>query len=139
MRPRWCCMHKDLCFFVRGFLSCSRVNWIALNSPICGEVVASLEGNFNTECINSFDKYYYDFLYSIFLDRVKEAFEKDPDLKSLLMDDYFSKKLAESHLSWRRAIITAINHGCPVPAFSSALAYYDGFRCPLLPANLLQV
>lgn len=76
---------------------------------------------------------------SVFLDRVKEAFQKDRHLKSLLMDDYLSRKLAESHLSWRRAITAAINYGVPVPAFSSALAYYDGFRCSRLPANLLQV
>lgn len=75
----------------------------------------------------------------MFLDRVKEAFQKDSQLRSLLMDEYFSQKLAESHLSWRRAITTAINYGVPIPAFSSALAYYDGFRCPRLPANLLQV
>ena len=81
----------------------------------------------------------FTLISSVFLDRVKEAFQKDAQLKSLLMDDYFCKKLAESHSSWRRAITTAINYGVPVPAFSSALAYYDGYRCPRLPANLLQV
>ena len=56
----------------------------------------------------------FTLISSVFLDRVKEAFKKDAQLKSLLMDDYFCKKLAESHSSWRRAITTAINYGVPV-------------------------
>lgn len=55
------------------------------------------------------------------------------------MDDYFSKTLTESQVSWRNVVTTAIKHGIPIPAMSAALSYYDGYRCPRLPANLLQV
>jgi 6-phosphogluconate dehydrogenase len=79
------------------------------------------------------------FSYSTFLDHVKNAFILNPQLKNLLMDEYFIKTLADFQMSWRRVIVTAINHGIPAPAFSAALSYYDSFRCPRLPANLLQV
>ncbi|XP_046456401.1 6-phosphogluconate dehydrogenase, decarboxylating-like isoform X1 [Daphnia pulex] len=75
---------------------------------------------------------------STFLDHVKNAFILNPQLKNLLMDEYFIKTLADFQMSWRRVIVTAINHGIPAPAFSAALSYYDSFRCPRLPANLLQ-
>ena len=55
------------------------------------------------------------------------------------MDDYFSRTLAECQVAWRKVVSTAISFGIPVPAFSAALSYYDGYRCARLPANLLQV
>ncbi|MGE5617799.1 MAG: decarboxylating NADP(+)-dependent phosphogluconate dehydrogenase [Sphingomonadaceae bacterium] len=75
---------------------------------------------------------------SRFLGKIKEAFDKKPDLTNLLLDDFFSKVLIEYQPSWRRAIIQAIQHGVPTPAFSAALAFYDGYRTGRLPANLLQ-
>jgi len=73
-----------------------------------------------------------------FLGRIKEAFDKNPDLQNLLLDDYFKKVIEENQAAWREVVATAVKNGIPVPAFSSALAYYDGYRSPVLPANLLQ-
>jgi len=78
-------------------------------------------------------------MYSVFMDHVKNAFMKDSELKSLVLDDYFSRTLSESQTAWRKTVVLAINHGVPVPIFSAALSYYDGYRCARLPANLLQV
>jgi 6-phosphogluconate dehydrogenase len=75
---------------------------------------------------------------SQFLDRIQEAFERDPDLPSLLLDDYFSEVLARCQAGWRGTVQLAIERGIPVPAISSALAFYDAYRTERLPANLLQ-
>ena len=73
-----------------------------------------------------------------FLGRIKEAFDTDPNLANLLLAPYFSQAIETSQVSWRRVLTTAVTLGVPVPAFSSALAYYDGYRSERLPANLLQ-
>ncbi len=73
-----------------------------------------------------------------FLDNIKEAFDKQPDLPNLLLDDYFKKAIEISQDGWRSVIATAIQSGIPVPAFTSALAYYDGYRSARVPANLIQ-
>jgi 6-phosphogluconate dehydrogenase len=73
-----------------------------------------------------------------FLGRIKEAFDKNPDLQNLLLDDYFKKVIEANQSAWREVVATAVTNGIPVPAFSSALAYYDGYRSAVLPANLLQ-
>ncbi len=75
---------------------------------------------------------------SRFLGKIKEAYDKNPHLTNLLVDDFFSQLLNEYQASWRRAIIQAIEYGVPTPAFSTALSFYDGFRTARLPANLLQ-
>jgi 6-phosphogluconate dehydrogenase len=75
---------------------------------------------------------------SRFLGKIKEAFDKNPQLTNLLLDDFFSGVLNEYQASWRRAIIKAIEHGVPTPAFSTALSFFDGYRSERLPANLLQ-
>jgi 6-phosphogluconate dehydrogenase len=75
---------------------------------------------------------------SRFLSKIKEAYEKNPDLNNLLMDDFFSSVLNDYHMSWRQAVVHAIGYGVPTPAFSTALAFYDGYRTARLPANLLQ-
>jgi len=75
---------------------------------------------------------------SRFLGRIKEAFDKNPQLTNLLLDDFFSRTLNEYQASWRRAIIKAIEYGVPTPAFSTALSFFDGYRAERLPANLLQ-
>jgi 6-phosphogluconate dehydrogenase len=75
---------------------------------------------------------------SRFLGKIKEAFDKNPQLTNLLVDEFFSKLLNEYQPSWRRAVIQAIEYGVPTPAFSTALSFYDGFRTARLPANLLQ-
>jgi len=75
---------------------------------------------------------------SRFLGKIKEAYDKNPGLTNLLLDDFFSKLLNEYQDSWRKAIIHAIGFGVPTPAFSTALAFFDGYRSERLPANLLQ-
>jgi len=75
---------------------------------------------------------------SVFLGKIKEAFDTNPALSNLLLDPYFRKTVDTAQASWRRVIAAAISNGIPVPALSSALSYFDGFRSARLPANLLQ-
>jgi 6-phosphogluconate dehydrogenase len=75
---------------------------------------------------------------SRFLSKIKDAYNKNPQLTNLLLDDFFSKTLNHYHAAWRKAVIHAIGFGVPTPAFSTALAFYDGYRSERLPANLLQ-
>ena len=73
-----------------------------------------------------------------FLGRIKEAFDADPTLANLLLAPYFSEQIENAQAAWRRIVATAVTLGVPVPTFSAALAYYDGYRSERLPANLLQ-
>ena len=75
---------------------------------------------------------------SRFLGKIKEAYDKNPQLSNLLMDEFFNKTLNGYQASWRRAIVQAIQNGVPTPAFSTALSFFDGYRTERLPANLLQ-
>ena len=75
---------------------------------------------------------------SVFLGNIKTAYDKNAKLTNLLLDDFFSGVLNKYHESWRKALIHAIELGVPTPAFSTALAFYDGYRTERLPANLLQ-
>jgi len=73
-----------------------------------------------------------------FLDRIKEAYERDAKLDNLLLDDYFLQAVVKAEHAWRQVIALAVANGVPTPAFSSSLAYYDGLRRARGPANLLQ-
>jgi 6-phosphogluconate dehydrogenase len=73
-----------------------------------------------------------------FLDRITEAYERDPDLPLLLADPYFADAVGDGVAAWRRVVAAAATNGVPVPAFASSLAYYDGVRAERLPANLIQ-
>jgi 6-phosphogluconate dehydrogenase len=73
-----------------------------------------------------------------FLDRIREAYGKNPDLPSLLVDPYFAQTVADGQESWRRVVAMAAAAGVPVPGFGAALAYYDGLRRDRLPAALVQ-
>lgn len=73
-----------------------------------------------------------------FLDRIKEAFDADPDLENLLLTSFFDDAIQNAQESWRAVVATASVLGIPVAAFSAALSYYDGYRLARLPANLLQ-
>lgn len=75
---------------------------------------------------------------SVFLGKIKEAFDKNPELTNLLIDPFFKEKVEKAQAGWRRVVSEAVLNGIPVPAFSTALNYYDGYRCERLPANLLQ-
>ena len=75
---------------------------------------------------------------SVFLGKIKEAFDKDPDIANILLDPYFSGKLAEAQQGWRNVLCTAMLSGVPAPCMTAGLQYYDGYRCQRLPANLLQ-
>ncbi|MGO4544967.1 NADP-dependent phosphogluconate dehydrogenase [Paenibacillus sp. 2TAB23] len=72
------------------------------------------------------------------LQNIKDAYDKNPGLKNLFLDDYFKGVVESYQDAWRSVIATAVTRGIPVPAFSSALAYYDSYRSERLPANLLQ-
>jgi 6-phosphogluconate dehydrogenase len=73
-----------------------------------------------------------------FLQNIKDAYDRNPDLRNLLMDEYFGGVIAQYQDAWRQVVATAVSRGIPVPGFSSALAYYDSYRTERLPANLLQ-
>jgi 6-phosphogluconate dehydrogenase len=73
-----------------------------------------------------------------FLERIKEAFDAQPQLENLLLAPYFTQAVEQAQPAWRSVLTTAINLGLPVPAFSTALTYFDGYREARLPANLLQ-
>lgn len=75
---------------------------------------------------------------SRFLGKIKEAFDKNPKLKNLLLDDFFRGELKKTQHGWRKTIAAAAEMGLPVPCFSTALSFYDGYRSARLPANLLQ-
>jgi len=75
---------------------------------------------------------------SVFLGKIKDAFDKKPDLENLLIDPFFSKIIEDAQGSWRRVVASAVQNGIPTPAFASALSYFDGYRSERLPANLLQ-
>ncbi|HAB17469.1 MAG TPA: phosphogluconate dehydrogenase (NADP(+)-dependent, decarboxylating), partial [Verrucomicrobiales bacterium] len=75
---------------------------------------------------------------SRFLGKIKEAYDKNPKLTNLLLDDYFRAEIKKSQKGWRNVVALAVKKGIPVPAFSTALAFYDSYRNPRLPANLLQ-
>ncbi len=73
-----------------------------------------------------------------FLQKITEAYERDPTLANLLLDPYFVETIADAQAAWREVVAEAVRSGVPVPAFASALAYYAGYRHATLPANLLQ-
>jgi 6-phosphogluconate dehydrogenase len=75
---------------------------------------------------------------SVFLGKIKEAYDKNPALTNLLLDDYFRAEVESAQAAWRRVVARAVEAGIPAPAMSSALAFYDGYRRGRLPANLLQ-
>jgi 6-phosphogluconate dehydrogenase len=73
-----------------------------------------------------------------FLSKIKEAYDRAPSLPNLLLDPYFADAIQKAAPAWRKTVATAVELGVPVPAFSSALAYFDSYRSEVLPANLLQ-
>ena len=75
---------------------------------------------------------------SVFLGKIKEAFDKNPELQNLLMDDYIAETIRALLPAWREVVAYAVKVGIPMPAISSALTYFDGYTCGRLPANLLQ-
>jgi 6-phosphogluconate dehydrogenase len=75
---------------------------------------------------------------SAFLGKIKEAFDNNPSITNLLLDPFFKEKVEKAQNGWRNVVAAAVTNGIPVPAISSALGYFDGYRCEKLPANLLQ-
>jgi 6-phosphogluconate dehydrogenase len=75
---------------------------------------------------------------SAFLAEIKKAFDKNANLTNLLLDPFFKKAIKSCTRSWRKVVSTAVRKGIPAPAFSTALAFFDGLRSERLPANLLQ-
>jgi 6-phosphogluconate dehydrogenase len=75
---------------------------------------------------------------SVFLGKIKDAFDKNPELTNLLLDPFFADIVQKAQGAWRRVITTAVTMGIPAPALTTALAFFDGYRNERLPANLLQ-
>ncbi|MBR2586637.1 MAG: NADP-dependent phosphogluconate dehydrogenase, partial [Thermoguttaceae bacterium] len=75
---------------------------------------------------------------AVFLERIKDAFDANPQLDNLLLDPYFKNIVENAQPAWREVVVTAAQLGIPTPAFSTALCYYDSLRSEVLPANLLQ-
>jgi len=73
-----------------------------------------------------------------FLNRITEAYERNPDIANLMLDPFFTEIIDRSQPSWREVVSLAVNRGIPVPAFAASLSYFDGYRSERLPANLLQ-
>ncbi len=73
-----------------------------------------------------------------FLQKIKEAYDRNPKLTNLLLDPYFKKQIATAQANWRKVVALAAQAGVACPAFMSALSYFDGYRSAVLPANLLQ-
>lgn len=75
---------------------------------------------------------------SVFLGKIKDAFDEDPGISNLLLNPFFKEVMLKAQDGWRRVCAAALTNGIPVPAMTTALCYYDGYRCEKLPANLLQ-
>jgi len=75
---------------------------------------------------------------SAFLNKIKDAYDNNPEIKNLLLDPFFKDKINNCQEGWRRIASIAMTHGVPIPAMTSSLSYYDGYRSERLPANLLQ-
>ncbi|MDR3267683.1 MAG: decarboxylating NADP(+)-dependent phosphogluconate dehydrogenase [Tannerella sp.] len=75
---------------------------------------------------------------SVFLGKIKEAFDRNPQLTNLLLDPFFKEKVLAAQAGWRKVVSTAIQNGIPMPSMSAGLTYFDGYRTERLPANLLQ-
>ena len=75
---------------------------------------------------------------SVFLSKIKDAYDRNPDIKNLLLDPFFKDKINKSQEGWRRVVSIAISNGVAIPAMTSSLSYFDGYRNARLPANLLQ-
>jgi len=75
---------------------------------------------------------------SVFLGNIKTAYDKNPELDNLLLDDFFRDAIDNCQASWRKVVANAVQLGVPTPCFSTALAFYDGYRAARLPANLIQ-
>jgi 6-phosphogluconate dehydrogenase len=115
---------SKICSYAQGFVQL-QVAAAELDWPLnYGEIALLWRGG----CI----------IRAVFLDRIKEAFDADPKLENLLLAPYFADACAKAQDAWRNVVATAAKLGVPVPAFATALAYYDGYRRDRLPANLLQ-
>jgi 6-phosphogluconate dehydrogenase len=75
---------------------------------------------------------------SVFLGKINEAYDKNPNLGNLLLDPFFKDAVEKAQEAWRRVVVAAVQMGVPIPALSAALTFYDGYRSERLPANLLQ-
>ena len=75
---------------------------------------------------------------SAFLGKIKEAFDRDPNLSNLILDPYFKSVIEDCLPSWRKVVATATEYGIPMPAMNAALSWFDSYTCANLPANLLQ-
>jgi 6-phosphogluconate dehydrogenase len=115
---------SKICSYAQGFaqmrIASEEYGW----NLRCGDIAMIFRGG----CI----------IRAQFLHKIKEAYDRNPNLSNLLLDEYFKSVVENYQDAWREVVATAVTHGIPVPAFASALAYYDSYRSERLPANLLQ-
>ncbi len=128
---------KKIIEAVRNALYCSKICAYAQGFQLMREAqneykwkldFATLAGLFRGGCI----------IRARFLQKITDAYTRDPQLVNMLLDGYFRKAIQKGQDDWRKVVGLAAEHGIPAPAFMSALAYYDGYRAKVLPANLLQ-
>ena len=115
---------SKICSYAQGFVqmqaAAKEYDW----SLDCGRIALLWRGG----CI----------IRAVFLERIKDAFDRDPNLENLLLDPYFRNAVETAQPAWRNVVKTAIELGIPVPGFATALTYYDSYRSANLPANLIQ-
>ncbi len=128
---------KKLIEAIRDALYCSKICAYAQGFQLMAEAqneynwkldFGKIAGIFRGGCI----------IRARFLQKITDAYTKDPKLQNLMLDPYFKKAINKGQTNWRKVVSTAAEQGVPCPAFMSALSYYDGYRSAVLPANLLQ-
>jgi 6-phosphogluconate dehydrogenase len=122
---------------VRGALYASKIVSYAQGMELLGAASKEFEWNLNFGDIATIWRGGC-IIRAKFLNRIREAYERDPALHNLLLDSYFTDIIRNTQHNWRNAIATALGQGVAVPAFSASLAYFDSYRQARLPANLLQ-
>ncbi len=128
---------KALIENIRRALYCSKIISYAQGYMLLREAAKEMKWNLNYGGIADMWRGGC-IIRSRFLGKIKEAYTKDPGLLNLLTTDFFSGVLDNYQQSWRDAVSQTVQIGVPAPAISTALAFFDGYRCERLPANLLQ-
>jgi 6-phosphogluconate dehydrogenase len=128
---------KKLVEAIRDALYCSKICAYAQGFQLMAEAAKEYKWSLNFGEIASIFRGGC-IIRARFLQKITDAYAKDPKLANLMLDPYFRKALHNGQHNWRKVISLAVEHGVPVPAFGSALSYYDGYRSATLPANLLQ-
>jgi 6-phosphogluconate dehydrogenase len=129
--------HEELIAAVRDALYCSKICAYAQGFQLMRAAESEYKWNFDFASIAGIWRGGC-IIRARFLQKITEAYTRDPRLVNLLLDPYFNEQIQKTQSRWRTVVAIAAQAGIAVPAFMSALAYYDGYRSAQLPANLLQ-